>query len=248
MRFYDQQELLPPSQVSEAGYRLYTDQDLVALQQILSLKFLGFSLDEIKLLRRTGPPRLREVLAQQKAMMLEKHAHLADIIRAIEETERALQTGLEHWDALVKVIQAIQMDQDNDWTKKYLTPEQREQMARLSEQSYSDEARRKLAARGAWTEADQQRADEQWAAVTAELKRLTASGADPAGAEAQALMERYNGLISAFTGGDPDVLLGLENWWNNHAALPEAQRPFQPPWGKQEGMFLDKALAAHGKH
>jgi DNA-binding transcriptional MerR regulator len=38
----------------------------LTLQNILALKFLGFSLEEIRMLLQTGPKRLEEVLAQQK--------------------------------------------------------------------------------------------------------------------------------------------------------------------------------------
>ncbi|MCA5010729.1 MerR family transcriptional regulator, partial [Clostridioides difficile] len=48
VRYYDKQGLLKPSGMSEGGYRLYTDSDFAKLQKILSLKYLGFSLDEIR--------------------------------------------------------------------------------------------------------------------------------------------------------------------------------------------------------
>src|SRR5436190_19846207 len=85
LRYYDKMGLLSPSQYSESGYRLYTDEDLLSLQNILALKFLGFSLDEIRVLLRTGPQRLEEVLAQQKAMLEEKRNQLTTVIQAIEE-------------------------------------------------------------------------------------------------------------------------------------------------------------------
>lgn len=47
LHHYDHVGLLKPSDRSEAGYRLYTDDDLVRLQQILFYKELGFGLDEI---------------------------------------------------------------------------------------------------------------------------------------------------------------------------------------------------------
>ena len=47
IRWYDKQGLLKPTMIAENGYRLYTDKDFVKLQQILSLKQLGFSLEEI---------------------------------------------------------------------------------------------------------------------------------------------------------------------------------------------------------
>ena len=66
LRFYDKMGLLSPSQYTQSGYRLYTNADLLTLQNILALKFLGFSLEEIRMLLQTGPKRLEEVLAQQK--------------------------------------------------------------------------------------------------------------------------------------------------------------------------------------
>lgn len=47
IRYYDNQGLLKPTYINDKGYRFYTDKDFVKLQQILSLKYLGFSLDEI---------------------------------------------------------------------------------------------------------------------------------------------------------------------------------------------------------
>jgi MerR family transcriptional regulator, thiopeptide resistance regulator len=49
LHYYDEIGLLSPSHRSDAGYRLYTTGDVVRLQQIRSLRHLGFSLEEIKL-------------------------------------------------------------------------------------------------------------------------------------------------------------------------------------------------------
>ena len=48
IRYYDKQGILNPSFVSESGARFYTDEDFARLQQILLLKYLGFSLDDIR--------------------------------------------------------------------------------------------------------------------------------------------------------------------------------------------------------
>lgn len=46
LRFYDQIGLFSPSAHSDSGHRLYNEADLSRLQQILSLKELGLSLEE----------------------------------------------------------------------------------------------------------------------------------------------------------------------------------------------------------
>ncbi len=245
LRYYDQEGLLAPSQYSEAGYRLYTDADLVNLQQILALKFLGFSLDEIKALLSGSPRSLQEVLSQQREMMQAKWVQLESIIQAIDETEKLLQVGQCDWESLIRVIQAIQMEQDKDWVKKYFTPEQQQQMQQLSEQSYTPETRERLAARGPWTEADQEQASAQWSSVLSDVARLAAAGTDPASAEAQDVAMRHSNLISAFTGGDPEISGGLNKWWKNFEDLPDAQKPMQSPYNKEQQAWLEQALAIY---
>jgi DNA-binding transcriptional MerR regulator len=243
LRFYDRAGLLVPSERTEAGYRMYTDEDLPRLQQVLALKFLGLSLDEIKRCLAAGPRRLQESLGQQKAMIREKRAQLDAILQAIEEAERLLQAEQSTFESVVRVIEVIQMQQQNDWVSKYLTPEQQQTMQQLSEQAYSDEARQKLAARGPWTEEDQQRASEQWGWIGTELKRLVAAGADPAGEEAQAWASRFNGLVSAFTQNDSEIEAGLQSWWKEHGKLPAAQQPVGNLYSPEEQQFMNEALA-----
>lgn len=48
IRYYDKHDILKPSYVAPSGARFYTDTDLARLQQILLLKYLGFSLDDIR--------------------------------------------------------------------------------------------------------------------------------------------------------------------------------------------------------
>ena len=80
LRFYDKVGLLSPSGHTEAGHRLYSDEDLWSLQQILALKFLGFSLEEIKVCLQTYPERLQKTLAMQKAMMRDKRSQMDRVI------------------------------------------------------------------------------------------------------------------------------------------------------------------------
>jgi hypothetical protein len=177
-------------------------------------------------------------------MMRERRAQLDAILQAIEEAERQLEAEPSTFESVVRVIEVIQMQQQNDWVDKYLTPEQQQTMQELSETSYSEAARQKLAARGPWTEEDQARAGEQWAWIASELKRLVAAGADPAGAEAQVWADRFNGLIAAFTQNDPEIEAGLQTWWQRHNELPPERQPMGPRYTPEEQQFMNAALAA----
>ena len=247
LRYYDKVGLLSPAEHSEAGYRLYSDADQAALQQILALKLLGFTLDEIQVLRGAETRRLPEILNRQKAMLRERRDHLDTIIRAIERTEAVLGSRQPPEDSLVQIMEAIRMEQKRDWVDQYFTPEQRAKLQELSQQSYSEAARQQLAPRtAAWTEADQKRATERWDWVNAEVKRLVAAGADPAGPEAQSWARVRGELLGELTQGNKEIEAGLNKWWQNFWSLPEDQRPMKvAPPSPEETEFTQKAMAAY---
>lgn len=246
LRFYDKVGLLSPTSYTEAGYRLYTERDFLRLQQILALKFLGFSLEEIKRCLRVGPTVLREALALQRAMMQEKRAQLDAVIAAIDETQSLLQNDQQEWESIVRVIRVMQMPQISDWRKKYFSDAQLEQMEALSRQSYTGEQRAKLAEWGKdWSEEDQHIATQQWNALIAELQRLTATGSDPAGSAAQALAAQWMNQINGFTHGDPGILEGLKNLYRNLGKMPAAERPYAMSFNEDEVAFMSKMLEAY---
>ncbi|MBB6282526.1 DNA-binding transcriptional MerR regulator [Geobacillus subterraneus] len=47
LRYYDEIGLLSPQKHPHSGRRMYTDEDVLTLQKIVSLKFLGYSLGQI---------------------------------------------------------------------------------------------------------------------------------------------------------------------------------------------------------
>ena len=87
LQYYDKEGLLSPSAESEGGRRLYTDKDLVTLHQILSLKSLGFSLDDIKcrLISLETPTDVATALTEQADSIREKIEQLTDSLTVIEQ-------------------------------------------------------------------------------------------------------------------------------------------------------------------
>ena len=107
LRYYDKMDLLKPSMHRPSGARLYTDADFVRLQQILLLKYLGFSLSDIReLTLGSGDPHvLKESLLIQKRLLLEKQEELSAMIHAVDETTTALEdNGTVDWNDLLHLI------------------------------------------------------------------------------------------------------------------------------------------------
>jgi len=89
LQYYDKQGLLSPSAESGGGRRLYTDKDVIQLHQIQSLKFLGFSLDDIKnrLVALETPAQVAEALAGQAELIRTQITSLSQALGAIEALE-----------------------------------------------------------------------------------------------------------------------------------------------------------------
>ena len=87
LQYYDKEGLLSPSAESEGGRRLYTDKDLITLHQIISLKSLGFSLDDIKqrLISLETPADVANALTAQADNIRQKIEQLQASLSAIEQ-------------------------------------------------------------------------------------------------------------------------------------------------------------------
>lgn len=117
---YDKEGLLSPSGYSEAGYRLYTEKDFEKLQKILTLKYVGFSLEEIRHMieRDEVENDIKRSLAMQKELIDEKINHLKLVKRAIIEADTMLEAGEEFkWNSFVNIINMI--DIEKVWMQQY---------------------------------------------------------------------------------------------------------------------------------
>lgn len=112
IRYYDSQNLLKPSHVTSSGYRLYTDNDFGRLQKILTLKYLGFSLDEIRsLLLDDEETSIRQSLQMQLKLVRQKIEHWQMIEQSIEHASRSFEK--QHhvdWEEMLHLIHVANME------------------------------------------------------------------------------------------------------------------------------------------
>jgi DNA-binding transcriptional MerR regulator/DNA-directed RNA polymerase subunit RPC12/RpoP len=97
VQFYDAKGLLPPSELTDGGRRLYTDDDLTKLRLICMLKALGLSLDSIQgILSSKAPGKVLMLLLEEQTKQLdgeikEKQEQI-DAIKIIKESIRNRDT------------------------------------------------------------------------------------------------------------------------------------------------------------
>ncbi|NLZ73853.1 MAG: MerR family transcriptional regulator [Bacteroidales bacterium] len=86
LHHYDEIGLLIPEQTTSAGYRVYSDENLEKLQQILFFRELGFPLKKIKEIVDSPSFERQEALMLQHRMLLEKKKRLEKMIGTVEKT------------------------------------------------------------------------------------------------------------------------------------------------------------------
>src|SRR3954462_4391959 len=83
LHHYDEIGLVRPSQRTAAGYRLYTDADVLRLQQVLLFRELGLPLEEIASAIDATDSR-EELLRQHRHVLLAKRARLDAMLAALD--------------------------------------------------------------------------------------------------------------------------------------------------------------------
>jgi len=230
LHHYDRLGLLQPSGRNGAGYRLYGERDFARLQQIVTLKFIGLSLSQIKDLLDRSDLDLPAALALQRGLLMEKHQQIARAIQAIDQAEHAMKaSGAPDWAALKKIIEVMEMENSMDWTKKYYSPEAQAKV----------EERKKL-----WTPELQAKVSQQWEELVRDIEAAMKAGEQPAGDKAQALAQRWAELVRGFTGGDAEVQKGLNKMYADRQSWPANMPQY---FSNEVQAFMMKAMAAGKK-
>jgi len=227
LHHYDRIGLLKPSGYTSAGFRLYHKEDLVRLQQIVTLKFIGFPLKQIKDLLNRNSFDLVTALNQQQEIIAEKRHQLDQAIKAIEKAQSLLAANSEpDWDAFRNIIEVINMQNNMDWTKKY----------------YSEEAQQKIKDRAqAIPQEVVEQAQRDWASLIREVETAVTEGVDPKSERAAGLASRWGELLRGFTGGNPDIQAGLNKMYADQSNWPKT---FPKPYSDEAGAFICVAMAA----
>ncbi len=211
LHHYDRLGLLKP-QRTDAGYRVYTAGDLERLEQIVALKFLGLSLQQIKAVLDMVAVKLPDALRLQRRVLEEKQRHLARGIVAIVEAEKAIRAD-EPTDPAVlrRLIEVIDMQEKSDWVRQYWSGEMWEKM-----ESELEKFRRGPSG--------------EWKQLRQEIAAAVENGEDPAGEKAQALITRQRELWKRDAGplgiGDPEFLAGCKRAAADREQWPVGWSPF----------------------
>ena len=209
LHFYDEAGLLKPSRQMGNQRRQYQQADLLRLQQILTLKRLGFSLQEIESLLDSPTYDVSQSLRIQRDAVAQQIGQLQSAYYALTRTIEAVEAGQAiDWRQVTAIIQALSDPDKNQWMQRYyreedwdwlrdramtMTPEQVELGARAWEDLYTGfRAVRHL---------------------------------PPEHPDVQTLAERMHQLGAMFTEGRPEIEESLGKLYSDVSQIPEALFP-----------------------
>ncbi|MBL0940475.1 MAG: MerR family transcriptional regulator [Gemmatimonadaceae bacterium] len=194
LHHYDEIGLLSPSERTAAGHRLYSADDVQRLQQVQSLRAVGFPLEEIRHLLASRQISAQRVITLHLEQLEVRIAEQQQLAVRLQQLARHLETEtLAPVGDLCRIIEAtIMMEQ-------YFTPEQQEAIkargAALGEQAVRN-------------------VEAEWAEVIPAVREHMARGTSPDDPDLQALARRWKSLVEAFTGGARNIAANVRRMYD----------------------------------
>lgn len=237
LQYYDRIGLLRPL-FTEGGRRIYTRDDILNLQQILFLKSLGFSLDEIKnkILKSGCSDELAEMFTEQRGILSEQIKVLSRIIdtldQAVEEIKSGQQISLER---LTTILHLMKEGTAYAFVLRYFSEEQYRNLEKHFE---SPEKYRNFT--------------EKSEALFHRLILLHRRGENPAGPEGQKFAAEWWNMVGEFAGGDRGMLETLISVGHDMERWPpetsEIQKPIKDFLSEALNLYLKKNPPADLPH
>jgi DNA-binding transcriptional MerR regulator len=190
LHFYDEIGLLKPARVGENQYRYYDDEQLLALQQILFFRELGFELKKIHaVVGRRGFDRVEALRAHREILHTEQ-ARIGKLISTIDHTLLKLKGG-NHMKSKMK---------DSDLYQGFAPEKQAEYEEYIKNRFGVDneawiESQRRVKK---FTKADWLKNGKEWDAICRDLAAELARGATAASAPVQAVIRRHHSWLKKF--------------------------------------------------
>lgn len=186
LHYYEEIGLLAPSHRTASGHRQYSPEDIVRLQQIKSLRALGFTLDEVRECLRNPHYSPLRVMEDHLARAREQLALQQQLVDRLTRLVGLVRRGGEiHTEEFLKTLEVMSMWQDK------LTPEQRAEVKERASQLGTEKVHA---------------IEREWVQLIADLRAEMQRGTDPKSERVQKLLKRSRELVRVFSGGN----LGIE--------------------------------------
>ncbi len=211
LHHYEKIGLLVPSERTEAGHRLYSEEEVLRLQQIASLRALGLSLNEIGGILDEEDHSSTRVIGLHIARLKERIEAERKLCERLESVVAFLATragarkdsgGAVSAQRFVETVMEVTKMSEN--IEKHYTAEQLEKLDRRRQELGQERIRE---------------VEAEWPRLIEQIEAEMEAGTDPADGRVQELARRWMKLIEEFTGGDPSIRRSLGNVWQEEESV-----------------------------
>ncbi|MBC2068908.1 MerR family transcriptional regulator [Listeria booriae] len=187
LRYYDEIEILKPARINSSGYRIYGQNEVDRLQQILFYREMNVGLDKIKAILEQPDFDETEALKTHRAQLLDKRKQLDELIRNVEKSiahseRRITMTNQEKFEGF----------------KQKMIDENEEKYGTEIREKYGDDKINKSNAKlKGMSEAEMERVNRLAETILVELAEAFETG-DPAGDKAQEVAAMHKEWLSTY--------------------------------------------------
>ncbi|MBC1551513.1 MerR family transcriptional regulator [Listeria booriae] len=187
LRYYDEIGILKPARINSSGYRIYGQNEVDRLQQILFYREMNVGLDKIKAILEQPDFDETEALKTHRAQLLDKRKQLDELIRNVEKSiahseRRITMTNQEKFEGF----------------KQKMIDENEEKYGTEIREKYGDDKINKSNAKlKGMSEAEMERVNRLAETILVELAEAFETG-DPAGDKAQEVAAMHKEWLSTY--------------------------------------------------
>ncbi|MCU0096157.1 MerR family transcriptional regulator [Bacillus sp. OR9] len=228
LHYYDEIGLLQPEKNPSSGHRIYKYQDIITLQKILSLKFLGYSLDKVaNLLHESSfSVDLNESLSLHLQVLEREKEQIEQSMQAIKRVMKLVKEE-EEVDSTVLFSLIYSMNTEHtykEWMERHKLTDIVEELSKKSEE-------------------DKAALDKTFIQLSKKVKQLYGKPVEDA--KVQEMIKEY--IEESFSFLSEDLIQKLANTSVEELDMQELENMIPSPFTEDEQKWLNEAMEYYMK-
>lgn len=228
LHYYDEIGLLQPEKNPSSGHRIYKYQDIITLQKIISLKFLGYSLDKVANLLHESSFSVDlneslslhlQVLEREKEQIEQSMQAMKRVMKLVEEEEEVDST------VLFSLIYGMNTEHTHkEWTERHKLTDIVEEISKKSEE-------------------DKIALDQTFIQLSKKVKQLYGKPVEDS--KVQEMIKEY--IEESFSFLNEDLIQKLANTSVEELDMQELENMIPSPFAEDEQKWLNEAMEYYMK-
>lgn len=207
LQYYDSIDLLKPLAMTEGGRRLYNEEDLAVLHQIITMKKFGLSLEDIRkrLVPVDNEADVIKVLESQSAIIQEEIEKANKVLTSIDLVHRDIEKNNKvDWSKYAKMMELVNDNNEYYWVTKFLDEEMLEKIQHIHEKDENPDHAMN------WLRSGMEK-----------VLVLEAKGISPQSEEAQELAGQWWNFMEKYTQGNESMMMKLYEFYSHGDQWPD---------------------------